>query len=107
MFRSWSKLKSSREKVPSSRFDLSMTGMCGAIFGEGQCNGGYAAASVQLTAQRLAQTKARTVEGNRRLLAGRGSEILLARWCIEHSLRAADLTSRRRSIFSLVSPNCS
>ncbi len=24
--------KSSREKVPSSRFDLSMTGMCGAIF---------------------------------------------------------------------------
>src|SRR2546426_2487973 len=32
MFRSWSNLKSSREKVPSSRFDLSMTGMCGAIF---------------------------------------------------------------------------
>src|SRR6516162_5718189 len=31
MFRSWSNLKSSREKVPSSRFDLSMTGMCGAI----------------------------------------------------------------------------
>src|SRR6266508_4240180 len=32
MFRSWSNLKSSREKVPSSRFDLSMTGMCGTIF---------------------------------------------------------------------------
>src|SRR5262249_16061732 len=32
MFRSWSNLKSSCEKVPSSRFDLSMTGMCGAIF---------------------------------------------------------------------------
>jgi hypothetical protein len=32
MFCSWSNLKSSREKVPSSRFDLSMTGMCGAIF---------------------------------------------------------------------------
>ena len=27
-----SKVKSSREKVPSSRLDLSMTGMCGAIF---------------------------------------------------------------------------
>ena len=29
--RSLSKVKSSRLKVPSSRFDLSMTGMCGAI----------------------------------------------------------------------------
>jgi hypothetical protein len=25
-------VKSSHEKVPSSRFDLSITGMCGAIF---------------------------------------------------------------------------
>src|SRR5262245_27549580 len=28
----WSNVKSSRLKVPSSRFDLSITGMCGAIF---------------------------------------------------------------------------
>src|SRR6266487_3159288 len=33
MFRSWSNLKSSREKVPSSRFDLSMTGIGGEIGG--------------------------------------------------------------------------
>src|SRR5260221_9557242 len=31
-FRSLSNVKSSRLKVPSSRFDLSITGMCGAIF---------------------------------------------------------------------------
>src|SRR5882672_10258388 len=31
MSRSLSNKKSSREKVPSSRFDLSMTGTCGAI----------------------------------------------------------------------------
>src|SRR6476620_12627409 len=30
--RSLSKVKSSRLKVPSSRLDLSITGMCGAIF---------------------------------------------------------------------------
>src|SRR6266853_1455661 len=33
MFCSLSKLKSSRLKVPSSRFDLSTTGICGANFG--------------------------------------------------------------------------
>src|SRR5438046_2277325 len=31
MSRSLSNKKSSREKVPSSRFDLSMTGMCGTM----------------------------------------------------------------------------
>ena len=31
-FRPLSNVKSSRLKIPSSRFDLSITGMCGAIF---------------------------------------------------------------------------
>lgn len=32
----WANLKSSREKVPSLRFDLSMTGMCGSAAAEAQ-----------------------------------------------------------------------